>query len=514
MRRYKFTGRGNETYRTIAQRELGISGRRLAWECQPTICPHQVVDTLEQLTPGRTAKECAERGTMLVRLGLVDEAMRQFDRGVALEPDNPLAHSFLVIGNDYRRATPAQRIRELKAFATEFVHGEVRFTDLHTNDQDPTRTLRVGYLSGDFFRHSAFNTWFPLLRDHDRAQVHVVGYYTGAIVDDYTWRAREACSEWREVATLDDEQLADLIRGDRIDILVDLSCHTAGHRLSAFARKPAPVQLTGFGFVEGNGLAALDYVWADEILLSSAERAPIGKPFARIPSAFWYEAPADCPTQSALPAAWGNPFTFGCFNKVDKITDEVLGLWREILELTPGSRLLLKDAWYDDDLVRRRLADRLTGLGFNLARVELYGASPHREHMECFDEVDLALDPFPHGGGTSTAEALWMGVPVVTLHGQAPPGRMGTAILARSGLSAFIAESKGDYLLLAAAIASEPGILGELRQSMRARLARSPVFNPKELVIPEIENAYRAMWQDWCSRRARAPIYQRQERRS
>lgn len=491
----------SKVFREPILAELPEVERRVRWEeYGEAFAPARWRMDLE--ASGKTAQECAEIGTMLFRLGYPLEAILELSAGRAHSPHEPLAHAFKIVGNDYRPMGVEDRFADLdnlKRFCgiVKIKHSPRRYT--LRSDNDAERVLRVAYLSGDFYRHSAFNTWYALLREHDRAQFHVTGYYTGAINDDYTMSARVACDAWRQVTALEDDALCQLIRDDEIDILIDLAGLTAGNRLKAFARHPALLQACAFAFIEGNASGALDWHWGDEILVTAEEAKAFDRPMEWIPSAFFYEAPADAPSVADAPSLWNNGrITFGCFNKSDKVNDECLSLWKKILDAVPGSKLILKCPWYDDASVRLRMAERVQLLGYRSGSIELYGASKHAEHLQFYDDIDIALDTFPHNGGTTTGETLWAGVPVVTLYGNAPPGRMSAAMLYRTGLGGMIARTPEEYVQIAVLLAADPAKLQSLRHSMRARLAGSIMFNAPDFVR-SIEEAYRRQWKKFCS---------------
>lgn len=502
VNKYCFTGSGYDSFQCLHTRApitIEFSGRDFGFDYGAVT--HYHMDGNYGFKAGETAKECCEIGVEITRLGFADLAMKYYRKAVELEPMNLLPHSFLIIGHDYAGSKPAERIQELKLAAGKLVSKSTRLQP-HRNSRHPSqsRRIRVGYVSGDFFRHSAFNTWYPMLREHSKDQFEIFAYYTGPIQDDYTHSIRMQVENFRHVATLTDAQLDELIRADEIDILVDLSGHTAGHRLRTFARKPAPIQLTGFGFVEGNGLTTMDYVFGDRLLLSADERKLVGRPVLELPSAFFYEPPADAPAITDLPYSWGEPFTFGCFNKVDKVTDDMLNVWAEIVRhcssMKQGCRLILKDVWYDNPMIRAQMGVRLHRAGFRSTEVILYGESTHAEHLSLMAEIDCGLDPSPHGGGTSTSEMLWNGIPVVTLFGPAPPGRLTAAIEMRAGLGMFVAQDLKEYVQAAISAAMMPDTLSFLRGSMRARLLQSPLCNIA-LNVRAIEKHYTEIFNNW-----------------
>ena len=368
----------------------------------------------------------------------------------------------------------------------------------HLNVPDPERRLRIGYVSADFRRHSAYSVFGPVLEHHDHENFEVVCYSGVKREDDITRRVREAADRWHPVLRLSDAALAEQIRAERIDILVDLSGHTEGNRLLVFARKPAPVQVTAWGHATGTGVDAIDYFFADPVLVPLTERALFAEEVFDLPCFLCYAPPQYLPEINALPALAGAPFTFGCINRVEKISAPVMALWARILEAVPHSRLLLKPVDLDDPEVRQRLLERLQAAGVGPERVRLMGFTAHGEHLKIYHEVDLGLDAFPQNGGVSTAEALWMGVPVVALNGETLNGRNSASILSTLDMPEWIARSEEEYVRIALAAARDPGGLAQTRSTLRARVAGS-VFGDASRYTRAVERAYRSIWRRWCA---------------
>ena len=369
------------------------------------------------------------------------------------------------------------------------------------NDPDPERRLRVGYVSADLRRHPVAFFVEPILRAHDRAALVPVCYDASAKDDDMKQHLRQLVPAWRSVADLSDAALADAIRADGIDILVDLSGHTPGNRLLAFARKPAPVQVTAIGYVATTGLATMDYrltdPWCDP---AESDDAFYSEALWRLPFGFnCYTAPQGLPEPGPAPHASRGFVTFGSFNNLDKISDDVLDVWAEILRRTEGSRLLLKTKTLSQTAVQRRVFDRLAQHAIAQERVDLVEWSPTlRSHFEAYRGMDIALDPFPYNGTTTTCEALMMGVPVIALSGDRHAARVSASILARLDLAVLTASDKADYVARAAALANRPETIAGLRASLRARLIRSPLADAAGYARG-LEAAYREMWRRWCA---------------
>jgi predicted O-linked N-acetylglucosamine transferase (SPINDLY family) len=322
--------------------------------------------------------------------------------------------------------------------------------------------------------------------------------------DDTTAKIRQAVDGWRSTLGISDDALSEQIRRDGIDILVDLSGHSEGHRLLVFARKPAPVQVTAWGHSTGTGLKTIDYFFADPSLVPQAERQFYAEEIFDLPSALCYEAPPYAPEVSALPATRGTPFTFGCLNRLEKITDKAIALWGRILRGVPDSHLLVKDKVLGYGPLRQQFLHRLRDIGgIAPERASLLGPTSHLEHLATFGRIDVGLDPMPQGGGVSTAEALYMGVPIVALRGTTVAGRLTASVLSLLQMQDWVAETEDDYVRIATQKREDLDALAGLRRQLRTRLTQSP-YGDVENYVRAVERAYRSMWRRWCDR-ARRP---------
>jgi predicted O-linked N-acetylglucosamine transferase (SPINDLY family) len=363
--------------------------------------------------------------------------------------------------------------------------------------RDPERRLRIGYVSGDFWRHPVALFALPLLERHDRRACEVYCYSSGAVTDEVTQAVRAAADVFRDVASMPDDELADAIRGDGIDILVDLSGHSGVHRLGVFAQQPSPVQATWLGYPQTTGLTRIGYRICD------AGTDPPGmterlhtETLFRLPYSQWcYRPPVAVDCGEEPPCRKNGFITFGSFNHVSKLSPSALALWAEILAQVPDSRLLI--ASVPQGSVEDALLRDLGRAGVAASRVTLVPRVALDEHFRWFNAVDIALDTMPFGGVTTTFDTLWMGVPVITLPGTRPPSRNAASILTTVGLSRCIASTPADYVRLAAEWAVDAAAIGELRRTLRERMRASPLMDEPRFAR-DMEAAYRRMWRAWC----------------
>ena len=436
----------------------------------------------------------------LMMLGQLDEALEHYAAERKLRPENAQSASNLLLARQYDpRVSRQTQADEARAWNAQFAAPLAQLAQPHQNDYDPDRRLRVGYVSSDFHRHPVGYFLAPILQAHDASRIDVYCYANNASEDDdLTARLRASASGgWRSIAGLDDDRAADLIREDGIDVLVDLSGHTAGHRLLTFARRPAPVQVSWLGYVDTTGLDAIDAVIADPIFCPPDEEWSFSERVVCLPNVRWcYAGVEGAPPVSELPALQRGTATFGCFNSLAKLTPETVVLWARVLEAVPDSRLVLRAIGFGSQSARDRYLGLFASHGIDPARIALYGKCSHAEYLAAYDEIDVGLDPFPFNGGTVTAESLWMGVPVVTLAGERPVGRMGAAQLGAVGLPELVAESPDAYVEIAAGLAADLPRLATIRRELRPRLQASPLGDVPAFTR-DLEAAYRDLWRNW-----------------
>jgi FkbM family methyltransferase len=420
----------------------------------------------------------------------LEEALEAFDHAIAESTDSLVAHSNRLLTLNYLPSITAKEIFDAHKAFGESVDGELRSMSIREADGSP---IRVGYVSGDLRRHSVAFFIEPVLAAHDRSRFHVTCYSNAERQDAVTKTLRGLSDAWRDISMLSNEAARALIEQDKIDILVDLSGHSARNRLTLFADRAAPVQVTWLGYPNTTGLKTMDYRLTDEIADPDEADALHTERLIRLPGGFHcYRPPVGSPGVESLPASGGEPFTFGSFNNLLKVTDDVLACWAAVLRAVPGSRLLLKAYQLESSGARDHVRSVLRAQGIDEDRVLLEGwAAGFDDHLAQYHRVDVALDPFPYNGTTTTLEALWMGVPTITLACDRHAGRVGASLMTHVGLKGFIADSIERYVALAAFLASDLERLGRLRKSMRQALLASGLCDGARFTR-ELERVYDA----------------------
>lgn len=437
-----------------------------------------------------------DAGRMEEGLAVLREATKRLPKDVSL-----LSH--LLAGLNYSSATDASEARGLAERFGSLLGPEDRVS--FTNSKDPNRPLRVAFLSSDLRTHSVAFFVEPILRAIDRASILPIVYATspkkpGATEEDATTaRLRLLTHEWHEVRDLSTDDLVRRIRADAIDVLVELNGHTHGHRLPVLARRAAPVQVTYLGYPGTTGVTAIDARFVDAITDPAGAEATATESLVRIAGCFLCYSPLiDAGEVAPLPTIASGHITFGSFNSMPKITPQVLDLWARVMQSVPGSRLIIKNRALADPRVAQRLMADLAARGITAERVITQGQRPSQaEHLREYARIDLALDTFPYNGTTTTCEALWMGVPVVTIRGTTHAGRVGASLLSAVGLQSLIAGSSDEYVRRAAELATDSARLASLRAGLRDRLTRSRLMDASALVR-EYSQAVRGLWQTWC----------------
>jgi len=430
--------------------------------------------------------------------GLPESAAAQYRQAIALNPDYIDAQSNLLLAAQYR---PGITARELHRLHREW---DQRFAAPHQGDwpapgnaRDPEKTLRVGLVSPDLGQHPVGYFLISLLEHINGAEIDFIGY-SDRDPDAMTERLSAAATSWRDIRGISDDDLAATIRADDIDILFDLTGHTNKNRLLLFAQKPAPVQISwGIGYPGSTGLGAIDYLLCDQHHAPAGTGDSYPETLLRLPdSQFCYEPPSYAPAVESLPAETNCTITFGSFNNPAKINDAVLAAWTGVLNAVPDSRLVIKYGGVDVSPNRERFTAAFTGAGIDPARLTLEGQASHADMMARYNGIDIGLDTFPYNGGLTTCEALWMGVPVISLTGDTFAGRHSLSHLATVGLAELAAVDEAGYRNLAVALAKDVARLAGLRAGLRDRVATSPLCNGP-IFAENFAAAMRGVWQTW-----------------
>jgi len=437
--------------------------------------------------------------TALDETGLFDEAQAIYRRAVDLFPDDPVSHSTLLFNMPFWPNVSASDIlAESRLWNVRHARPLAAQARPLKNDRNPDRRLRIGYVSPDFRTHVQSLFTVPLLQNHDHEQFEIFCFSSVESPDNLTERIRGYADVFRDVGKLDDAALAELVQEDRIDVLVDLTMHMTDRRLLAFARRPAPVQLCWLAYPGTTGLETMDYRVSDPYLdPADAHPEPYTEETIRLPDAFWcYDPLTDALEPNSLPALSTGAITFGCLNHFRKVNSGVLRLWAKVLAAVPTSRLLLMaPAGSARDRVRSIFEEG----GVASDRVEFVDRCGRLDYLRRYHEIDVCLDTFPSNGHTTSLDALWMGVPTLTLAGETAVGRAGVCHAMNLGLPELIANSAEDYLRIARGLANDLERLRGLRATLRARLQQSPLMDGPRFAR-HFEAIYRDIWRRFCAK--------------
>jgi predicted O-linked N-acetylglucosamine transferase (SPINDLY family) len=474
-----------------AHNQLGATYSRLGRMAEASVSYLEAL----RLAPNN-GRILANVANCLVDQGLPLEAHRYYRQALVQEPNSSVHSNDLFALHYVAGLSPEALFDAHREWADTYarpVLPEVPWTP--GPHEDPNRRLRVGYLSGDFKSHSVAYFFEPLLAAHDRREVEVWLYSTVDAPDSKTKQLKAMADQFRDVAFLEEPAIAERIRADRIDILIDLSGHTGGNRQCALARKPAPIIVSWLGYPNTTGNPAIDYRFVDAIVEPEGTEGLSTERQIRLPNGFHcYQPPADAPDVEPVRVDDSDPIVFGSFNAVHKINAEVIALWARILNAVPGSQMFIKHRSLADPVTRSRYLGLFEAAGVAPERVQIMNALKEvNSHLAAYNRVDIALDTFPYNGTTTTAEALWMGVPVVTKLGDRHVARVSASLLHRVGLDALIAEDDEDYLRRAVSLAADRTGLLTLRRSIRAMMAASPLCDDVQFAR-DVEAAYRQMW--------------------
>jgi len=445
-------------------------------------------------------------GLALKEEGKLDAAMGAFREALRLKPQLADANSNLIMTMLYDPARSRGAVREEgRRWEQACAQTQRRFSLPPGYDDDPRRRLRIGYVSPDFYSHAVGKNIVPLFRCHDGGAFDITCYSATKKPDSLTAELQRYVRDWREVAFISDDALAEMIRQDGVDILVDLTQHAAGNRLPAFARQPAPVQVSFAGYPESTGLETIQYRISDRYLESEIEdrRREIGAEGRAaeqvfLLDSFWCYDPCGVEVEvNELPAGKCGRITFGCLNNFSKINEPMLKLWSRVLRAVEDSRLLVLAS---EGPQRQWIVHILEREGITAQRVEFVPRSLHLTYLERYQRVDIALDPFPYNGHTTSLDALWMGVPVVTLAGRHPVSRGGLSQLSNLGLAELAADAEEEFVEIGVRLAGDLPRLAELRRTLRGRMETSRLMDAQGFAR-SIEAAYRTAWRHWFATR-------------
>jgi protein O-GlcNAc transferase len=437
----------------------------------------------------------------LKETGQIGQCIALLRRAVELKPPDALAFSSLAYNIYFDPAADSQTIlQENLRWNSAFGPAISPHPEPHANDPDPHRRLRIGYVSADFRLHVIGQNILPIFREHDHARFEIVAYSNVTPPDPLTQKFRGHADLWRDVASLSDAHLAQKIREDRIDVLVDLSMHLSCNRPRVFALRSAPVQVAFAAYPGTTGIKNIDYRLTDPYLDPPGEHdADYSERSIRLPKTFWCYQPPDelTPPTNDLPAASSGYITFGCLNNFAKVSDSSLDLWAKVLAAVPSARFKLLAP---DCSCRQRIVDRLAAHGVDQSRIDFLPRRPPAHYVRYYHAIDIALDTLPYNGHTTSLDAMWMGVPLITHVGSTVVGRAGLSQLTNLNLTELIAHTPDQFVQVAVDLASDIPRLTQLRPALRDRIIHSPLHDAKSFTRG-IEDAYCWMWHTWCNSR-------------
>jgi predicted O-linked N-acetylglucosamine transferase (SPINDLY family) len=441
-------------------------------------------------------------GNILKEQGRLEEAVVCLKKALSIKPEFVTAHSNLLCCLNYFPNISREDIyNESLKWDQQHAKTLLKKEPVYHNKKEKERKLRIGYVSPDFRDHSVAFFFEPLLKAHNKEKFEIYSYSNVKKPDNVTGRLKAEANHWFSIVGKKDEDIADQIERDEIDILVDLAGHTENNRLLVFAYKPAPIQVTWLGYPNTTGMSAIDYRFTDEIADPVSETKKMNsEELIRLGSGFLcYNADDFAPEISALPCLERGYITFGSFNNLTKTTPEVVKLWSDILHRVPNALLLLKCNQLLDEEMREKYRRMFEKTGISGDRIELFGTLPKKaDHLGLYSKIDIGLDPFPYNGTTTTCEALWMGVPVVTMLGDRHAGRVGASILKHVGLGKLIADSPKSYVEIARQLSTNVGKLAALRNGLRDQMISSPLCDAGAFT-KNVEEVYIRMWERYIA---------------
>ncbi|CAN2045072.1 protein O-GlcNAc transferase [Candidatus Magnetomoraceae bacterium gMMP-1] len=445
------------------------------------------------------AKALNNLGVVFRQLGEINKAAAYYKKALLMNPDYVEAQSNLLFCLNYSPDAISSIFDEYRRWGKKYAYLSKTYL-FHSNLADSERPLRVGYVSPDFRSHPVAYFFEPVLANHDPKQIETVCYAEVSRPDTVTNRLKSLSKQWRNTCALTDLELADMIRSDGIDILIDLAGHTSDNRLLVFAAKPAPIQVSYLGYPNTTGLYAIDYRITDSYAdpLGKTEKYHTEK-LVRLPHSFFcYKPPDENIEVSSLPALKKNHISFGAFYNFAKISSNIKKLWLKILKAIPDSEFIIQSLPFADEKVCKQMLDFFTQNGISQKRIQLIAFSPVQDYLKLHNSVDIILDTFPWNGHTTSCHALWMGVPIITLVGEHHASRLGASLLSCLGLSEWIACAPDEYVQKAVNLAGNFDRLAYIRHNLRNHILSSPLCDGEKFTR-SLETAYREMWQKWCS---------------
>jgi protein O-GlcNAc transferase len=427
----------------------------------------------------------------------LQEAEASYKRALKINPDHLEVLTNLLFVINFGDSSRKDYLQESKRFG-ELAAKKVKqcFTNWHCNEQYPER-LRIGFVSGDFRNHPVCYFLENLLTQIDNSKIELIAYSCHHETDEVTERIKPYFAKWKPIFDLDDEAAANLIHNDGVHILIDLSGHTAHNRLPVFAWKPAPIQITWLGYFATTGVSEIDYILVDKIGVPEDNQWHFTEKVRYLPNTRLCFSALKFEIDVAPLPAWNNGFiTFGCFQNLSKVTNDVLELWSKILAQLPTARLRFQSKQLHEKIIVEQLYSRLARYGVDANRVETHAADSYKNYLVAHSQVDFILDTFPYTGGTTTCEALWMGVPTLTLAGETLLARQGASLLSAAGLSNWISTDMDDYIAKTVSFTCDIQVLAELRQGLREQVLNSPLFDAKQFAR-NFENALGKIWSDY-----------------
>ncbi len=442
-------------------------------------------------------------GNALRSQNKLNDAIVSYRHALTLQPDHAGAHTNLLLTLNYLpEKSQAELYEAALQFETQHASNLLPDSLSYPNSKDKHKRLRIGYVSPDFRAHSITHFTIKLIGTHHRNQVEVFCYSNVIKPDSVTSKIRALADHWISIVGMDDQSVADQIRKDQIDILVDLAGHTADNRLLVFARKPAPVQVNWLGYPNTTGMSTIDYRLTDAIADPPGEADQLHtEKLIRLPQGFLcYQTDDPHPAVVSPPCLEQGHITFGSFNNLSKMTPDVIRTWSTILQSVPDARLVLKSKAFAHETTRTQYAQKFQQHGISPGRLELFGLIPGRgKHLALYSKIDIGLDPFPYNGTTTTCEALWMGVPVISLLGNRHAGRVSASIMHHLGLPEWVADNEDEYIEMARSLADDRQQLISLREKLRPMMLKSALMDT-EGFTQSLENTYREIWQTWCNK--------------